>query len=208
MFDKIKKIFKSTPRRVQMEAVCTSLGMDFNWIGPSTVLKELEQMSIRYKRSDWEVLYVISATDEEVTTKVMSFDLQYTVQSQYGPITTGQTIFFTSIQGTDLPEMSIRPEHIGDRLLEAFISNEDIDFERYPQFSKNYFVKGASETHVRAAINDEFVALLKETHDWRIESAKASMILYKKNKYVEPKDIEKYLNFVGLLHHALSRYTV
>lgn len=211
MFKNLKKWFQS--RRSNLEETTKSLGLDYNSISPLTVFNELALFELRHERQDWEIHNVISASDESVTTKLMAFDLQYEKDTSYTDSdghyhhrtkTVGQTVLFTSKEGIYLPQMKIRPEGLWDKIAELFVTNNDIDFESNPLFSKRYFVEGHSEEDIRAAIDDEFMQLLEKTKNWSIATIDNKMLLYEEGRFLKGEEIEPLLHFIAQLYYVLS----
>ena len=106
----------------------------------------------------------------------------------------------------DLPNFSMSPEHLGQKIAEVF-GQQDIDFPLFPRFSKNYFVRGISEGDIRYMMHDRFVEFFNNRPGWTLHGGGKEMVLYKKRKRFKPKDIKGFHEFGLRVHELLTERT-
>lgn len=82
----------------------------------------------------------------------------------------------------------MHPEGLIHRIGDWF-GFKDIDFEDFPQFSKQYYLKGKDEERVRNEMNESVLHFFTLQKGWNLEGLNFYMILYRKNKLIPPDQI-------------------
>lgn len=130
------------------------------------------------------------------------FDYQFTISTGNSSRTFKQTVFFVESKELGLPQFWMKPESFFHRV-GAYLGFEDIDFEEYPKFSENYYLKGEDEEYIRGTLNDEFLKFFSVEKKWYLEGLNYYMIFYRFNKVLSPQEVkqlhDKGLNLVEML---------
>ncbi|OYV62811.1 MAG: hypothetical protein B7Z72_14810, partial [Gemmatimonadetes bacterium 21-71-4] len=84
----------------------------------------------------------------------MMLDYQYTIGGGKSSHTYHQTVALFPGAGTGLPEFTLAPERIWQKL-GGLLGYQDIDFEASEEFSKHYLLRGPDETAIRAVFGAE-----------------------------------------------------
>lgn len=129
---------------------------------------------------------------ESRKTEVAIFDYCYTTGSGKNSRTHHQTAVCFRSERLDLPNFTLRPEHwyhkIGNML-----GYQDIDFADYPEFSREYLLRGDDEESIR----DLFTAATIEQFDGQtgicLEGRGNRLIVYRAGKRVEPFEVQDFL---------------
>lgn len=103
-----------------------------------------------------------------------------------------QTVFFIRSKKLGLPAFYMRPESILHSIAEWLKLRSDIDFEDYPEFSKQYELQGDDEDYIRATMNEKVLRFFSENKNWSLEGVNYYLIFYKKNRLIAPQEIKEF----------------
>lgn len=71
---------------------------------------------------------------------------------------------------------------------------KDIDFDRNPEFSKRYLLKGPDETAIRKLFTPDILHYFeKRTGTINVETDKNTIIAYTSGRRVNPKDLRAFI---------------
>lgn len=118
------------------------------------------------------------------------FDYQFTISTGNSAQTFKQTVFFVESKELGLPQFLMKPETFFHRV-GAFLGFEDIDFEEFPDFSENYYLKGEDEDYIRSSLNDEFLKFFSVEKKWYLEGLNYYLIFYRFNKLLTPSRVKE-----------------
>ena len=82
----------------------------------------------------------------------MLFDFQYSASTGTSSTTIRQTVFARKGQER-IPAFELRPESVGHKIASA-LGFHDIDFERRPEFSGRFLLRGDDESAIRRLFDD------------------------------------------------------
>jgi hypothetical protein len=116
------------------------------------------------------------------------FDYAYTVSTGKSSVTYTQTVFYVHSKNLGLPEFWMKPEHFFNKVASWFGYN-DIDFDGYPVFSEQYFLKGPDEYFIRVNMNEDILNFFSFEKGWHLEGVNYFMIMYRHNKLMKPHEI-------------------
>lgn len=102
--------------------------------------------------------------------------------------TTRQTVFFLQSQSLTLPGLQMQPETIAHKLGELF-GFDDIDFVRYPKFSKQYRLTGDDEAFIRHHFSEEVLNYFTLNKGWSVEGIGYYLIVYKRGMLLPAEEI-------------------
>lgn len=91
-----------------------------------------------------------------------------------------------------VPGFRIKPETIFHQIGDKF-SKKDIDFDRYPEFSKKFVLKGDDENLIRAYFNDTRIRHLESWDGISLESINGRLIYF---RYGQTLKISQYEDFI------------
>ena len=115
------------------------------------------------------------------------FDYQY---EDFGhESTVRQTVLYLHSQRLGLPEVTLQPETLLHKLGELF-GLHDIDFVRFPKFSKQYRLTGGDEDYIRHQFTDEVLNYFTLNKGWSLEGLGYYLLLYKKGVLLPPEQID------------------
>jgi hypothetical protein len=132
------------------------------------------------------------------------FDYQYTVGGGKNSHTYRQTVVIFPGIGVALPEFTLAPEHIWEKIGSLF-GYQDIDFEASEEFSKHYLLRGPDETAIRSAFGAEALGFFAQTLGWSVESCGGSLAVYRSAKRCKPEELQPFLSEAAAVRRALAR---
>ncbi|WP_116106481.1 hypothetical protein [Lewinella sp. IMCC34191] len=117
-----------------------------------------------------------------------AYIFDYSYQDYGDKHTTRQTVFFLQSQQLTLPGLDMQPETILHKLGELF-GFDDIDFVRFPKFSKQYRLTGDDEDYIRHHFTDDVLNYFTLNKGWSVEGIGYYLIVYKKGMLLPPEEI-------------------
>lgn len=159
---------------------------------------EKDDLGVRHLLGDFNLFRIggsrkitnlISKESEDL--KWYVFDYKYIVSTGNSAQQFKQTVFFINSKKLGLPEFLMKPEGFFHRI-GKWLGIEDIDFDSFPRFSDNYFLKGEYESFIRETFNNHILRLFCIEKDWWMEGMGYYLIIYKKRKILPPAEIKRF----------------
>lgn len=176
-------------RKQHFERLAYQLEMKYSptdeW-GLTTLLKDFKLFRRGGRRRIKNLLEQRSGL-HQIDTRI--FDYHFTVSTGNSSQTFKQTVFFVESKELGLPQFLMKPENFFHRVA-AFLGFDDIDFEEFPKFSENYYLKGEDEEYIRSSLNEEFLKFFSVEKKWYLEGLNYYMIFYQFNKLLTPSRVQ------------------
>jgi hypothetical protein len=125
-------------------------------------------------------------------TDVLMFDYRYTTGSGKNSHTWKQTVMVFESAGANLPDFSLRPEHIFHKLGQVF-GYQDIDFDSHPGFSKHYLLKGSDEQQLRNIFTTDVLSFYETQKRVSSEAAGGQFLYYRAGKRIAPDKVADFI---------------
>ncbi len=122
----------------------------------------------------------------------MVFDYQYRTGGGKQSHTYEQTVALFPTRGRHLPDFELGPENLLHRLGQVF-GYQDIDFEQFPEFSKQYLLRGEDEAAIRTAFTSTVIAGLEQTPDWSLQSRGDTLLAFYDDRKCKPEETPAFL---------------
>lgn len=104
-----------------------------------------------------------------------------------------QTVAYFSSDQLQFPSFELRPE----RKLLTFFSNitgiKDIDFDDYPEFSKQYHLFGWNTQPVRALFDDDLLRHFTGNPGWHLNAANNSLAMFRPGTQIDPSGFDEFI---------------
>lgn len=148
--------------------------------------------------------------------EIMLFDYAYQTQSYPGrgfefrpfPMyrykTYRQTVLALRFQTGVFPAMEMHPARLRDRLGNV-LGVQRIEFDSFPEFEKNYVLRGKAEPAIRNVFGPAVLGYLTEDHGWWLEANGEWIVLYREGERVAPSDLPTFLQKASHLAGLLRR---
>jgi len=182
-------------RADKFKELCFSNDLNFLDVDDYGLLNLLKFFSI-FKYKSGKITNLCKFKSSDFQKQIYLFDYRYVISSGKSTVRFDQTVFFVNDKALGLPEFSMKPEHLGHRISNYF-GWHDIDFEEYPIFSDNYYLKGEQEDFIRHTFNDKVLKYFSKTSGWTVEAANYYMVFYA-HKTLIPENILNDFYRVGL----------
>ncbi|THH40290.1 hypothetical protein [Neolewinella litorea] len=101
-----------------------------------------------------------------------------------------QTVFFLHSQRLVLPELCLQPESLLHKMGQLF-GWDDIDFVRFPKFSRQYRLTGEDEGYIRHHFTEDVLNYFTLHKGWSVEGIGYYLLVYKKGVLLPPEEVEQ-----------------
>ena len=191
-------------RRNQIRKIAEELDMDFYESGKYGLIEYLNEFRLfsigRKKRIENMLINV----DKESGIDIRVFDYRYVVGGGNSTRILKQTVFYLHSEKLILPQFLLKPEHFFHKIGKFLGTPEDINFEEFPQFSKQYLLKAKGEDSVRSKFNNDILHFFTIEKNWSLEGRNNTLIFYKKGKRHQPETIKDFYNKGMLVYEMLT----
>jgi hypothetical protein len=179
-------------RRNEMCKASEVLDMDFYEKGKYGLIEYLSDYKLFSQGHSKVIKNLLINVDGEQELDLRIFDYRFTVGGGNSMTIFHQTVFYLHSPKLALPQFLLKPEHFFHRVGQFLGMPEDINFEFYPEFSKQYFLKGNKEDQVHDTFNDDILHFFTVEKNWSLEGFTNSLIFYKKGKLQKPETIKTF----------------
>lgn len=181
----------SGSRSDQFAEIAYRMGVDFSPEDDWGLINLLGDFKLFRRGFRKKITNVFRSRDDLLETDLRIFDYQYTISTGKSSRRFRQTVFFADSRKLGLPEFRMKPEHFMHKI-GALLGFEDINFEAFPQFSRQYYLKSSDEQYLRASMHDGILRFFSVEKGWRVEGVNYYLIFYRKDHLFEPKEIRKF----------------
>jgi hypothetical protein len=120
--------------------------------------------------------------------KIEVSDITLTEGARQEKTETHITVIQLSEHGLSVPDFALEPEGLWSKLFEG-VDGKDIDFSAYPEFSKKYYLRGASEEVMATFFKEPLIRFLENREEMHVECHKNRLVFFKKKDMLSPTDI-------------------
>ena len=181
----------SSSRTQQLRHIASRLGMQFQereeWGFMNYLLDFQLFRTGRFRR----ITNILHKKDDWLQTEIYIFDYKYVRGKGKHRKVKRQTVFFIQSKQLALPQFLMKPETFFHRVGE-YLGMQDIDFEEYPVFSNHYLLRGEDENFIRATMSEEVLKFFTVEKNWSLEGVNYYLVLYQKNRLLQPKRIKNF----------------
>ena len=115
-------------------------------------------------------------------------EYSYVISTGKSSHTVRQTVAVFTGGDSGLPDFELSPENMFHKLATVF-GYQDIDFERFPEFSKRYLLRGRDEEAVRRSFTPDVMMLLEGQPGWTVQSKNGRLLVFRAGKTSKPADV-------------------
>lgn len=175
-------------RTDQLARIAFELEMEFLYKDQWGLLKLLKDFSLFRKGHSKRIYNVLHKQDEWLNVDIRVFDYRFVIGAGNNQRILKQTVFFMQSKFLGLPQFLMKPENFFHKIGQ-FLGIEDIDFEKFPVFSNQYWLKGEDKDFIRASMNEEVLKFFTIEKNWSLEGVNYYLIFYRKDKLLPPAQI-------------------
>jgi len=188
----ITKSFLMSGRRTEaIRNLAYRLGMDYEESDEWGLKKLLKDFHLFRKGHSRRIENLMIHEDPLLDSTFRVFDYRYVVSSNNSTRVFKQTVFFVDSKKLGLPTFWMKPENFFHRI-GSLLGIEDIDFEEFPEFSNQYWLKGENEEFIRASMNEDVIKFFTVEKNWSLEGVNYFMILYQRDKLLPIRQIHDF----------------
>ncbi len=178
-------------RSQQLAEIAYRMQVDFSPEDDWGLIKLLEDFKLFSRGIGKKITNVFRSRDEMLETDLRIFDYQYTISTGKTSKRYRQTVFFADSRKLGLPEFRMKPELFIHKI-GALLGFKDINFEAFPKFSRQYYLKSTDEYYLRASMHDGILRFFSVEKGWRVEGINYYLIFYKKDVLFPPEEIKDF----------------
>lgn len=178
-------------RTAEIQQLAHHLNYDFQEKETFNSLPLLKDFALFKRGFGKKITNVLHHNDEwnQIDNKI--FDYKFAISTGNSTRIFRQTVFFIQSKKLGLPNFWLKPEKFFHRIGNYLGLTQDIDFEEFPEFSKNYLLQGEDEELTRYIMNNELLQFFSLNKGWYIEGINYYLIIYKWNTLFAPIHIEE-----------------
>lgn len=192
----------SKQRTEQLNRLGLQLKMDFDpedgW-GLQNMLTDFKLASIGGSK---KIRNMLTHKDDLKGLDFRIFDYTYVVSTGKSSAAIHQTVLYMHSTALALPQFWMKPETILHKIGIWLGLQKDINFEAYPEFSAQYFLKSTDEEYARATMNEQVLRFFTIEKNWSLEGIGYMMLFYRKGMLLTPAAI-KDLHDKGMKLHQM-----
>jgi len=181
-------------RTEQLSLLANQLKMDFQPVDEWKLSNLLEDFKLFRSGGAHKITNMLVEKDDMETMDFRIFDFAYTVSTGKSSVTIRQTVLYVHSTALALPQFWMKPENIFHKLGIWLGLQRDINFEEYPEFSKQYFLKSKDEEYTRATMRDLVLRFFTIEKNWYLEGIGYMMLFYKRGVLLEAPQIKELHN--------------
>jgi len=183
-------------RREAFRAIAESLNMSFSKKDPG-LLKRLEHFQLFSKGHGRKITNAMQGKTRSVSVTIFDYDYRLggnrTAGGSYtSSNVTSQTVIAFQSPKLNLPVFILRPEHLLDKL-GNLLGYEDMNFDSYPGFSKEYRLQGRDEAALQELFTRDVLDYFQEHDGLYVEGGAERLIFYRWPGTVSPEKIRDFM---------------
>lgn len=177
-------------RIAALKSIAARVRAEFRPDGSPELAQSLATLPLFSMRSSRKLSNLLQRFSDEPDLAV--FDFEYYQSSGKSGHFIRQTVACLDLDPMQLPEFTLHPESIIDRIAVKF-GGQDIDFDQYPGFSSKYRLKSPQESEIRRAFAPALISWLEQQPNCHLECTGRRIIWYDSGKLIDPKQIEQFV---------------
>jgi hypothetical protein len=151
----------SAQRSAALSELAVRLGWGFHAEVPFKAVPDLDRFELFRAGHSKKLRNLLTSPAAPAAGRVVVFDYEYQTGGGKSQQTHRQTVCYVTHDDLRLPAFSLRPEHFFHRIASAF-GFRDINFERRPEFSRLFLLRGGDEAAIRAAFHDDVLEFFEQ----------------------------------------------
>jgi hypothetical protein len=196
--------YTKSPRTAHLQGLARELNMNFSETDDWGLMELLQGFQLFQKGRRQKITNVLHSVDDFLELNISIFDFEYVNGKNNERNTIRQTVFFFRSRALGLPEMYLRPEHFFHRIANYLKLSQDIDFEAFPDFSKQYLLQGEDEDYIRHTMNEQVLQFFTTEKGWTLEAINFFLMFHKHNELLKPWEIKRLFQKGLKLHEMLK----
>ena len=160
-------------------------------------MEELPQFGYFKTRKIDKVSNVLSNDDCTI------FDVQFSEGEMIAKQVIKATMLHIHTQ-KEVPNFTLDKEGIFEYLYH-FAGFKDINLEKYPDFSKRFYLLGKNEAKIRTFFTDELILFLESNKQYHIEASKVGLLIFSNERLASVKELKALAYFGASLRKIIEK---
>ena len=183
--------YLSYRRTKAIEAIAPQLNLDFVGDGHQQIPAVVQSFNLFSKGRSRQVSNVLRGLHNGQD--VFVFDYRYTTGSGKHRRTYSYTVALVQVDGLVMPAFSLVPKTLF-HTIGGWFGYQDINFEGYPLFSKQYLLRGSDEVGIRQQFNSRVFPFYESKHRTCTEGLGHTLIYYRTGGKLHPQEWASLVN--------------
>lgn len=192
-------------RTAHLRRLARELNMTYSETDDWGLMELLQGFNLFQKGRRQKISNILHSADEFLELNISIFDYEYVVGKNRERNTTRQTVFFFRSRALGLPEMYMKPENFFHRVANYLNLSQDIDFDEFEDFSKQYLLQGEDEEYIRYTMNESVLQFFTTEKGWTLEAINFFLMFHKQGQLLKTWEI-KQLFKKGMKLHEMLKY--
>ena len=160
-------------------------------------MEELPQFGYFKTRKIDKVSNILSNDDCTI------FDVQFSEGEMIAKQVIKATMLHIHTQ-KEVPNFTLDKEGIFEYLYH-FAGFKDINLEKYPDFSKRFYLLGKNEAKIRTFFTDELILFLESNKQYHIEASKVGLLIFSNERLASVKELKALAYFGASLRKIIEK---
>ncbi|TWT41230.1 hypothetical protein RAS1_39240 [Phycisphaerae bacterium RAS1] len=192
-------------RRVRaLQSVAERLGMNFSKTGEEVLEQAFASFPLFTTGRYGKAACVLSGLMRRGDRPMLVFDYRYIIGRGKSRHTRRQTVVAVRLSRARLPQFSLHPEGVFDRVAAAFGFN-DIDLDFAPEFSRRWLLRGSEEQEIRRFFTSRLVQALETEPPICVEGGGDWLVVYRARRRISPDALPAFIEKARDLAALFSR---
>lgn len=128
------------------------------------------------------------------TAKFFVADLTIRNTSSESNASSHQTGAYFEAGDLPFPTFTMQPEGKMLKLFSSLVGDTDIDFEAFPEFSRQYHLTGVNPEAVRRLFTDALLTHFSGDAGWQIRASENRLLMFRHNRRCSPAELSAFIN--------------
>ena len=195
--------YRRRKRTASLQQIAGELGLEFAPGADGNFVFQLANFELFSKGKSRKVTNLLQGKSGDRALAL--FDYEFTTGSGKSRHTTHTTVLKIRFDGPELPDFSLRPRDLGDKIASMF-GSKGIDLESDAKFSRKYMLRGENEPQIQALFGNAVLDYYELHPDLTTEASGNTLLLYRKGKRTSPSQLGAFLSegleLLPLLHRT------
>lgn len=194
--------FYEKKRSQALTLVAKRLGLSFSLAGRQTTHSRHEHLPLFNRGRSGKIKNEMWGDTSQYSVAI--FGYQYTQSNGKNSTTYRQTVLSITSTQLNLPSFVLKPENALHKIGQIF-GYQDIDFEKFPEFSKRFLLRGDDEERIRSVFTSSLIRYLEKNPNLCLEAKNQTLIIYQDGQRCKTHEIKDfYQDGQTLMHYLVS----
>jgi hypothetical protein len=184
------RIYYLRKRSEALGQLAQTMNFVFSPKGDGKLLESFNGFNVFSRGRVRKISNILSGKVNDISVRV--FDYQYTTGGGDSSHTWRQTVLVLESEKLRLPDFVLRPEGLLDKI-GVVLGYQDIDFDLYPKFSRQYFLRGKDQESVKAFFTDSLIQYYEQHAGLSTEGRGSRFICYYGGKVIQSDRIQEFM---------------